>query len=105
MLRMLFKKNRNFNNQFEFSRVRSLKLSTTRILLANGADPNLANNRGETATSIAEFLQPDQQQDFLNILHRKYLNSYLIITVYFISDTPQIASTDPHLYKTGKKYN
>jgi ankyrin repeat protein len=54
-----------------FFRVRSLKLSTVRLLVANGADPNIANNRGETATDIAEFVQADQQQNFINALLRK----------------------------------
>lgn len=60
-------------DDFIYFRVRSLKLSTVQLLLANGADPNLQNNRGETAISIAEFLQPDQKQNFLNILLRKYI--------------------------------
>jgi len=54
-----------------FFRVRSLKLSTVRLLVANGADPNIENNRGETATDIAEFLQADQRQNFINALLRK----------------------------------
>ena len=40
--------------------------------MANGADQNIINNRGETALSIAEYLQPDQQQNFLNVLTSKY---------------------------------
>lgn len=48
--------------------VRSLKPSTARLLLANGANPNIVNNRGETPITIAEFLQPNQKQEFLSIL-------------------------------------
>ena len=51
--------------------VRSLKLSTARLLVSYGADQNIANNRGETPIAIAEYLQPDQQQSFLNVLVRK----------------------------------
>jgi hypothetical protein len=49
-----------------------LKLSTVQILIAHGADQNIINNRGETAAAIAEYLQPDQQQNFINALARKY---------------------------------
>jgi ankyrin repeat protein len=56
---------------FLFS-VRSMKLSTVRILIANSADPNIINNRGETAVAIAEHLQSDQQQNFINALAGKY---------------------------------
>jgi hypothetical protein len=48
-----------------------LKLSTVRLLIANGADSNKVNNRGETPVAIAEYLQPDQQQNFINALARK----------------------------------
>ncbi len=56
---------------FLFS-VRSMKLSTVRLLIANSADPNIVNNRGETAVAIAEHLQSDQQQNFINALAGKY---------------------------------
>lgn len=49
-----------------------MKLSTVRLLIANSADPNITNNRGETAINIAEYLQPDQKQDFINVLIRTY---------------------------------
>ena len=52
-------------------RVRSLKLSTARLLVSHGANQNLANNRGETAIGLAEYLQPDQKQSFMNVLIRK----------------------------------
>ncbi|CAF5211184.1 unnamed protein product, partial [Rotaria magnacalcarata] len=48
--------------------VRSLKLSTARLLISRGADKNLINNRGETPIVIAEYLQPDQRQSFINVL-------------------------------------
>ena len=48
-----------------------MKLSAVRLLIANGADPNKVNNRGETPISIAEYLQPDQQQNFIDALARK----------------------------------
>ncbi|CAF0781501.1 unnamed protein product [Adineta ricciae] len=48
--------------------VRAMKLSTVQILVAHGADQNLANNRGETALTIAEYLPVDQQQIFINAL-------------------------------------
>ncbi|CAF3992242.1 unnamed protein product, partial [Adineta steineri] len=48
--------------------VRSLKLSTVQLLIANGANQNIANNRYETALSIAEQIHPDQRQNFMNIL-------------------------------------
>jgi hypothetical protein len=57
---------------FFFLRVRSLKLSTARLLVSHGADLNLANNRGETAIGIAEYLPTDQKQSFINVLVRKY---------------------------------
>ncbi len=66
-----------------FCRVRSIRLSTVQLLVARGADCNLANNRGETATSIAEYLQPDQQQHFINALMRKY-RSILLFTLLSI---------------------
>ncbi len=53
-------------------RVRSLKLSTARLLVSHGADQNLANNRGETAMGLAEYLQADQKQSFITVLMRKY---------------------------------
>ncbi len=53
-------------------RIRSLKLSTARLLVSHGADQNLANNRGETALGLAEYLQTDQKQSFINVLMRKY---------------------------------
>jgi hypothetical protein len=62
--------NRIFN---VFFRVRSLKLSTARLLASYGADQNMANNRGETPLSIAEYLQTDQKQSFINVLVRKYI--------------------------------
>ncbi|CAF2152711.1 unnamed protein product [Rotaria magnacalcarata] len=65
--------------------VRSLKLATVRLLVVNGADQNIANNRGETAFAIAEHLQPDQQQNFIDALIR----------------TPQRTSIDFHTYPTG----
>lgn len=49
-----------------------MKLSTARLLVSHGADQNLANNRGETAMSIADYLQTDQKQSFINVLVRKY---------------------------------
>ena len=55
---------------FLFS-VRSLKLSTVRLLIANSADPNIANNRGETAAAIARYLPSDQQENFVNALARE----------------------------------
>jgi len=55
-----------------FLRVRSLKLSTARLLVSHGADLNLTNNRGETAIGIAEYLPIDQKQSFINVLVRKY---------------------------------
>lgn len=58
---------------FWFFRVRSLKLSTVRLLVTNGADQNIANNRGETAFAIAEQLPLNQQQTFMDALVRKYL--------------------------------
>ncbi len=57
---------------FFFLRIRSLKLSTARLLVSRGADQNLANNRGETAIGLAEYLQADQKQAFMNVLVRKY---------------------------------
>ncbi|CAF1081816.1 unnamed protein product [Rotaria sordida] len=48
--------------------VRSLKLSTARLLVSYGADPNMINNRGETPIGLAEYLQPDQKQLFINTL-------------------------------------
>ena len=53
----------------EFS-IRSTRLSTVQFLLANGADPNIANNRGETAITIAKSLPSEHQENFLNALHR-----------------------------------
>ncbi|CAF2772833.1 unnamed protein product [Rotaria sp. Silwood2] len=50
--------------------IRSLRLSTVRLLVAHGADQNIANNRGETAFAIAEHLQSDQQQNFMDALIR-----------------------------------
>jgi hypothetical protein len=41
-------------------------------LVSHGADLNLANNRGETAIGIAEYLPTDQKQSFINVLVRKY---------------------------------
>lgn len=52
-------------------RIRSLKLSTARLLVSHGADQNLANNRGETAIGLVEYLQADQKQSFVNVLSRK----------------------------------
>ena len=49
-----------------------MKLSTVRLLVANGANYTIANNRGETAIAIAQSLQPDQQENFLNALVRKF---------------------------------
>ncbi|CAF4466895.1 unnamed protein product [Rotaria socialis] len=65
--------------------VRSLKSSTVRLLVVNGADQNIANNRGETAFAIAEHLQPEQQQSFIDALIR----------------TPQRTAIDFHTYPTG----
>ena len=62
---------RHFARWISIFSVRSLKLSTARLLVSYGADQNIANNRGETPITIAEYLQPDQQQSFLNILVRK----------------------------------
>ena len=50
-----------------------MKLSTSRLLVTYGADQNAANNRGETPMAIADYLQADQQQAFLNVLLRKYV--------------------------------
>jgi hypothetical protein len=52
-------------------------------LVAHGADRNIANNRGETAASIAESLQPDQQQNFINALVRTYIlrNEFFLIII------------------------
>lgn len=52
-------------------RVRSLKPTTARLLLGRGADQHVANNRGETPMTIAEYLQPDQQQIFISFLRSK----------------------------------
>ena len=64
---------RRYECMFDCSlcRVRSLKLSTTRLLVSHGANQNLANNRGETPIGLAEYLQSDQRQSFVNILIRK----------------------------------
>jgi hypothetical protein len=43
-------------------------------LIAKGANQNIVNNRGETAMDIARLLQADQQQNFINVLLRKYKN-------------------------------
>jgi hypothetical protein len=56
-------------------RIQSLKLSTARLLVSHGADQNIANNRGETPLTLAEYLQPDQQQSFINVLTSKYIIS------------------------------
>ena len=72
MLNKLHRKKKRFNEKYCLS-VRSLKLSTARILIAHGADQNMANSLGETPMTIAEHLQPDQQQSFVNVLVRKYL--------------------------------
>jgi hypothetical protein len=42
-------------------------------LVSHGADQNIANNRGETPLTLAEYLQPDQQQSFINVLTSKYI--------------------------------
>jgi hypothetical protein len=42
--------------------------------MASGADQNIANNRGETALALAESIQPDQQQNFINALTGKYIS-------------------------------
>jgi len=76
---------------FFFLRVRSLKLSTARLLVSHGADPNLANNRGETAMSIAEYLQTDEKQSFINVLIRKY-NRKENVFIQFI----RLNKTIPH---------
>jgi hypothetical protein len=44
-------------------------------LVSHGADQNIANNRGETPLTLAEYLQPDQQQSFINVLTSKYIIS------------------------------
>lgn len=49
-------------------RIRSLKLSTARLLISYGADQNLVNNRGETAIGLAEYLPIEQRQSFVNVL-------------------------------------
>ncbi|CAF1081799.1 unnamed protein product [Rotaria sordida] len=54
--------------------VRSLKLSTARLLVSYGADPNMINNRGETPIGLAEYLQPDQKQLFINTLIQSDMN-------------------------------
>lgn len=56
--------------------VRSLRLSTARLLVSYGADSNIPNNRGETPTTIAEYLPIDQQQAFLNTLIRKWRKKF-----------------------------
>jgi ankyrin repeat protein len=61
-----------FHKQLCLLRVRSLQLSTVRLLIANGANPHIANNRGETALNITELLQPDQKENFINALIGKY---------------------------------
>jgi hypothetical protein len=42
--------------------------------MASGADQNIANNRGETALALAESIQPDPQQNFINALTGKYIS-------------------------------
>ena len=71
-LRILKENNETCIFLFFFIRVRSLKLSTARILTSHGADPNVTNNRGETALALTEHLQPDQRQSFINALVRKF---------------------------------
>ncbi|CAF1229518.1 unnamed protein product [Adineta steineri] len=66
--------------------VRSLKLSTVQLLIANGANQNIANNRYETALSIAEQIHPDQRPNFMNIL----------------VDTPPTTSLKSHTSTIGK---
>lgn len=106
-----------------------MKLSTVQLLLANGADPNITNNRGETARNIAEFIQPDQQQNFINALMRKF--SILIVLAfksnnsrnrnksyssseanlikssrqssYHVLDAPRTVSPSVHAYAEGKQ--
>lgn len=69
MLRMFIANMNSFDCPF-FCRVRSLKLSTARLLVSHGANQNLANNRGETPIGLAEYLQTDQRQSFVNVLIR-----------------------------------
>ena len=47
-----------------------MKLSTAQFLINRGADPNLVNNRGETAIAIAKNLPADQRQNFLDVFLR-----------------------------------
>ncbi|CAF3717650.1 unnamed protein product [Rotaria sp. Silwood1] len=79
--------------------VRSLKLSTARILLSYGADPNMINNRGETPIGIAEYLQPDQKQSFINVLLRK--NKSIRVIVFLYLDTPIVEPSDFRRYTSG----
>ncbi|CAF0885690.1 unnamed protein product [Adineta ricciae] len=65
--------------------IRSLKLSTARLLISHGADQNFVNNRGETPTTIAEYLPPEQQQLFINIL----------------TNTPRLGPSEFRKYTTG----
>ena len=39
--------------------------------MSHGADQHFVNNRGETPATIAEYLPPEQQQLFVNILTGK----------------------------------
>lgn len=55
---------------FFFFSIRYMKLSTAQFLINRGADPNLVNNRGETAIAIAKNLPADQRQNFLDVLLR-----------------------------------
>ena len=36
--------------------------------MSYGADPNMANNRGETPAGFSRYLEPDQRQSFLNVI-------------------------------------
>ena len=83
-------------------------------MISNGANLNRANNRGETAISIAKLLQSDQQQNFINallgkhissIIHISYLTSFMKnLTIIFriISETPQTVSSKLHTSTAGK---
>lgn len=74
-----------------------MKPSTARLLLANGANPNIVNNRGETPITIAEFLQPNQKQEFLSILTRKTKRSsfFSINSIeFFLEENSSVIPSD-----------
>ncbi|CAF1426534.1 unnamed protein product [Adineta steineri] len=68
--------------------IRSLKLSTARLLVSHGADQNMTNNRGETPLGIAEYLQTDQKQSFINVL----------------ANTPRVGPSDYRRYTTSTSH-